>query len=410
MAGNVVRLDTDPSGTLVPPAGLVALNPKGEGPTLFCLFTKDWLKLQTFIVQALTLPISINNFEASYGTFKDEQEITNCVNAMKTVQALSVDFGDPTALIKQLASDPTILQSDTAPIPVYTHIVWFATKLYLAATMFNQTLSQFMTLLDPKNCGSKQECAAVLKEVLTGPGGLQSTAEGMVSLANDLVKALAQFNEKLAPATGIMASYTSKATQFYKDVEDAITTDITDVATYQKQADDAYKLWEDLTISAVTTSVGLLIVTGGLAWPASAVLGGVLGDAAKKARDSYDNACKQRDAANEDEKKKIKLKTDLDGFDKQMIPVNTAAQDFMGTLQQVTAVWALIGVNIKYISDNFTPDKLDNLSSLMQALALDRATKDWKTIADKAEEYTGNSLVSYQIVPFGDPLPNLLVA
>jgi hypothetical protein len=397
---------TDPGTTLVPPAGLVVANPSAASdPPLFCLFTQDWLTLQTFIVHALQLPITTGNFEDKYGTFTDEQQIKDCVAAMQAIQGLSVDFGDPLALITALANDPTILQSATAPTPIYTHIVWFATKLYQAATTYNQTLGQFMTLLNPVNCGSPAQCGAMLTEVLTGQGGLQSTAKSMESLCNDLVQALAGFNLKLLPSTTAMANYTSQSSTFYADVDKAITADDNDVNTFQSEADSAYKLWRDLTISAVTTSVGVMVISCGMAWPVSATLAGVLGDQAKKARDAYDNACAQRDAASADEQKKILLKADLNGFNLQMTPVNQAATAFKDTLQQVLAVWTQIGTNLDYIVKNFTPEQLGTLSWVMQALALDRATKDWKIIADKAEEYTGNSLITYNIVNFGSPLP-----
>jgi hypothetical protein len=148
-----------------------------------------------------------------------------------------------------------------------------------------------------------------------------------------------------------------------------------------------------------------MVVTCGAGWPISAGLAGGLGDAAKKARDAYDDACRQRDAAEADEQKKIQLKVDLDGFNKQMAPVNQAAINFQTTLQQVTGVWTQIGVNIAYIADNFKPEQLGDLSWVMQALALERATGDWKIIADKAQEYTANSLVTYHFHTFGDPLP-----
>jgi hypothetical protein len=399
------NLMQDPqSTTLVPPAGLVVSNPEPSGPPLFCLFTQDWITLQTFIVQTLQLPITKGDFETKYGTFTDETEVLNVVAAMQAIQALSTQFGDPKALVVELAKDPTILQSPTAPAQIYTHIVWFATKLFLAAQSYNQTLGQFMTLLNPANCGTPAQCGAILTEVLTGPGGLQSTAEEMVTLANALVQALAQFNVTLAPSVTTMSTYTAQSSTFYQDVTKAITADISDVASFQQAADDAYKLWRDLTISAVTTSVGVLVLTGGMAWPVSAALAGGLGDAAKKARDAYDKACAQRDAASADEQKKIQLKVDLGAFNTQMAPVQSAAVAFQTTLQQVTGVWTQIGVNIGYIATTFTPEQLGSLSWVMQALDLEKATLDWQAIATQAQEYTQQSLVTYNVQSFGTPI------
>lgn len=389
--------------TLVPAAGLVTPNPStAGGPPLFCLFTEDWITLQTFIVQALQLPIAIGDFESKYGKFSDEADIEGCVAAMNTVNGLSADFGDPTALVKELATNPAILQTDTAPTQLYTHIVWFATKLNQTATTFNQTLGQFMALLNSTPADQRQ---ALITEILTGDGGLQSSALTMKGLANDLSQAMAQFNLKLTPATDEMSTYSGESTKFYNDVVADITTDISDVTTYQSEADEDYKLWRDLTISAVTVSIGLIVLTGGMAWPLAAVAAGVLGSQAKKARDAYDKAVAQVNAAEADEAKKIQLKMDLTAFNKQMTPVNTAAQNFQTELAKVEGVWLNISNDLAFIAQNFTPGQFDNLPVWKDAMKLDDATQDWQTIADKSDEYTANSLVTYHIQDFGATLP-----
>ena len=397
---------TTPNVTLVPPAGLTLPNPQGgAAPALFCLFTQDWVTLQGFIGQALTLPINVGDFESKYGTFTDEQDIDGCVAAMQAIQALGTDFGDPQALMAELARNPAILQSDTAPPQVYTHIVWFATRLYQAATTFNQTLAQLLQLLNPAVCGTRQQCALALTQALTGTGGLQSTANGMVDLSRDLVSHFSEFTRKLSPSITAMDTYTGESSKFLQDVDADIQGDTTDEDTYQASADAAYKLWRDLTIAATTTSIGVMVISLGMLWPVSVALAGGLGDAAAKARKAYDDACASLAKAQEDERKKRLLRLDLVGFNTQMAPTDEAAQSFLATLQEVTGVWLDISGNIDYIAKNFTPEQLGDLNWVMQAMALDRATSDWKVIADKSQEYTANSLVTYTIHRFGDPLP-----
>lgn len=395
----------NPAQTLRPTPGLVVANPQNSDKPLFCLFTEDWLKLQTFIVQTLQLPITTGDFKGKYGEFTDEDQVAACVAAMKTIQGLSASFGDPVALMSQLATDPTILQVDTPPAALYTHIVWYANKLNKAANNFNQTLGAFMEILKPANCGDPDSCLAILKDLLTGPSGLQSTAKDQVQKANDLVKALASFNESLKPSIDTMDDFTAKSSTFYKDVEAAITLDMKNVEQFQQAADDAYKQWRDYTISAVTTSVGLLIVTFGLAWPVSAILGGTLGNAAKQARDAYNKACEDVATANAEEQKKILLKGDLDAFNKQMMPTDEAADNFLKTLQLVAGVWSNISNNLAYIEQNFTVERIKDLSSTMEALELSKATQDWQQIAAASLEYTSHSLASYKIQEFGDSLP-----
>ena len=38
-------------------------------------------------------------------------------------------------------------------------------------------------------------------------------------------------------------------------------------------------------------------------------------------------------------------------------------------------------------------------------MMLDSATQDWQTIAQKANEYTANSLVTFKLTSFGADLP-----
>lgn len=397
-----MTLATTSTTTFAPPAGLATASSTPGTPPLFCLFTKDWISMQNFIAQALQLPISVGDFKSKYGTFADEDAVDQCVSAMEAVQALSTSFGNPIALVQQLAQNPAILQTDTAPQQLYVHIVWFATKLYQTATTFNQTLGQLMTIL---NAVPPDQLPATLQQILTGPGGLQSSAATMVTLANDLIKQLAAFILELTPATDTMSDFTSHSSKFYQDVIAAVGQDAQDVQTFQDEADTAYKLWRDLTISAVTTSIGTLVLSGGLAWPISATLAGVLGDQAKKARDAYDAACAARDGAEADEQKKMTLQNDLGAFNTQMSTVDAAAQSFMSDLQKVAGVWTTIGSDLDYIVKSFTPDKFDNLPAWRDAMLLDQATQDWQTIATAASDYTANSLVSYNIVSFGAPLP-----
>jgi hypothetical protein len=397
-----MKTQAAPASTFAPTPGLVLKNPDPAGKPLFCLFTQDWITMQTFIAQAMQLPITVGNFNDKYGTFVDQNEVNDCVAAMQQVQGLSAIFGDPTALVKQLADNPAILQTNTAPEQLYVHIVWFATKLYQTATTFNQTLGQLMTVL---NNVPPDQLQATVKAILTGPGGLQSSAVTMVALTNALVKKLAQFIVQLTPATNTMSDYTAHASKFYQDVIAAVGQDAKDVTTFQDEANTAYKLWRDLTISAVTTSVGTLVLSCGFAWPISATLAGVLGSQAKKARDAYDDACHARDNAQADEQKKMTLQNDLGAFNLQMSGVNAAAQNFMTDLQNVAGVWTNIGSNLDYIVTNFTPAQFDNLPAWRDAMLLDSATQDWQTIAAKANEYTSHSLVTYKILNFGDALP-----
>jgi hypothetical protein len=394
---------TTATGTLVPPAG--ALVAAGSNPPLFTMFTQDWLQLQTYIVQTLQLPITQSGFTDKYGTFSDEAQIDQVVAAMVAVQGLSAQFGDPTTLFEELASNPAILEATTPPAELYTNIVWTAFQIYNAATTFTQTLGQFMALLNPVNCGAPAACAQVLTEVLTGPGGLQSTAVSATATVNQLIAALAAFNTSMETPNATIQQYTASSSQFYTDAVNAAGQDAKDVITYQQDADAAYTAWKNYTIEAVTISVGLVVISGGLLLPVAAVTAGVLGHEAVEARDSYNNYCSERDQASADEQKKQQLITDLGGLNTSVGAVGTAAANFVTTLEQVAAAWVTIGQDLAFIVNNYTPAQLSNYSWVNQALKCEDATADWQVIATAAQAYTQNSLVPFTSHSFGQPLP-----
>jgi hypothetical protein len=397
------KLQATGTGTLQPPAG--ALVATDTDPPLFCLFTNDWLRLQTYIVQALQLPITQGDFTAKYGTFSDQSEVANVVSAMQAVQALSVEFGDPTKLFNDLQNNPAILETTTPPTQLYTHIVWTAYQIYNAATVFNQTLGQFMTLLNPANCGTPTECAAVLTQVLTGPGGLQSTAVSATQTVNALVSHMSAFNQQMATPNATIQQYCANSSTFYNDAVAAAGQDAKDVISFQQDADAAYKAWEDYTISAVTVSVGLMVISCGILWPAAAVAAGVLGHDAVEARDNYNKYCAERDQSAADELKKQQLISDLGGLDTAVTNVGTAAANFVKTLAQVAAAWVTIGQDLAYIVNNYTPEQLANYNWVNQALKCEQATQDWQTIATAAQAYTIQSLVPFTTHTFGQPIP-----
>lgn len=391
------------TGTFLPPPNvLVAAN---SNPPLFPMFTDDWLQLQAYIAQTLQLPITSGDFTTKYGTFSDEAEVESVVAAMQAVQGLSTQFGDPTKLFADLGSDPAILEATTPPADLYTNIVWTAYQIYNAASTFTDTFQQFRDLLNPATCGTPTQCGQTLVEILTGEGGLQSTAVTTVATCNQLISAMSNFNTSMATPNATIQTYTSSSSQFYKDAVSAAGQDASDVVTFQQDADAAYTQWKDYTIAAVTVSVGLVIISGGMLWPAAAVAAGVLGHDAVEARDKYNEYCAERDAAAADEKLKQQLVVDLGGLNSAVKNVSNAAASFLTTLSQVAAAWTTIGQDLAHIVHTYTPEQLAKYSWVNQALHCEDAVKEWQTIATAAQAFTQNSLVPFSTHTFGDPLP-----
>jgi len=390
--------------TLRPPAGLVTPNPSGNG-NVFCLFTGDWLSLQSFVVKALALPLSTGDFTGMYGAFADMGEVESVLSAMRQVTQLASRFGDPMTLIKEISTNPAYTQGTTPPEDIYGHIVWFASRLYQTAMSFQGTLGSFMELLNPAN-GTPEERAANLKMVLTGDGGLQSTAVDMQAQTNVLLKKLTQFDVDLEPANRTLQSYMSNSAKFYQDAVAAKEDDERQVVTLQSEANDAYKKWQNLTIMATTMSVGLMVVTAGLSLPVSIGLGVGLGVEAQKALDDYNRYMKEMGEKQEDDQKKIRLIADLQGFNSAIDDVAGASKEFITRLQTVESIWLSIGNNLGYIATTFTVENLSSYPWINEAMQLNTATKDWQAIRDAVEVFTQQSLVTFdKSVEWGKPIP-----
>ena len=50
-------------------------------PKRFILFTDGWLDLRNYVQACLQLPISVQDFEKSYGSFNEKQLVTGAFEA-----------------------------------------------------------------------------------------------------------------------------------------------------------------------------------------------------------------------------------------------------------------------------------------------------------------------------------------
>lgn len=376
-------------------------------PNRFILFTNDWLDLQSYVQQSLALPITTNDFAATYGDFAstDTALIAGAVDALKKVNGLSATFGDPRTLKQRLASDANYLNGASAPTEIYGHIVWLAGQISNAASTFNFTLPALLTLLGQ---GSKEDRTKNLKSILIGPGGLVSTADDMRVKTAALVQKLANFDGNLTDANKQLQTFIGKESDLMSRTDQLIGSlqhDIDDVL--QPSADDAYRKWRDYTISAVTTSVGVTVLSGGLLLPVAAGLAIGLGTAAALEKKAYNDLMDKIASERVDIQKKSQLKTDLSGFNARVNLVGPALTTFKSSLESVEGVFTQMSMNLAFVANNFGEDKLSDLPWVTQALKIGDATNKWHAIGDTAQEFTQSSLVSYDSsTRFGAKVPD----
>jgi len=387
-------------------------------PNRFILFTDSWLNLQNYITTCLALPINQGDFGAKYGAFSDRAALTNVVEAMKKVQALTVDFGNP-KMIKEL-DDSNYLLKPEPPKEIYAHMIWLAMQLQGAASTYTNTLESIKDLLNP-SMGTKEQRAGYLKEVLIGKGGLVSVAEDMTKKTNELRDKVRKFGGKIAEGNEQLVLYTSQSSTIMQAASDAIEDIKKTIERLKTESEGALKAWRNFTIAAVSASVGLAILsclclvlapfTFGTTAAVSIGLGAgaiaaatALGIAADKQLKEYNRLCGEVKKSQAEQQKKVLLVSDLTSLNDQILDVGKGMKDFMTNLDKVEGIWLDIAGKLTNICTLYTPEKLSDYSWIVQALKITDATKKWHEIATITTEFTQNSLVTYEVHKFGSEL------
>lgn len=385
------------TGTTAAPGNSLA-NTNGNN---FLLFNSDWLKLQSFITSCMQMPITQGDFATKYGTFSDETLIENCVSAMKQVQALGTVMGDPSSLQKKISSDPNYVSGKTAPAEIYAHCIWLAGQLNETASTFNMTWSS----LSEMYTGSASQNASTLKEILTGEGGLQSSAQTMLTYTQALQKKLADFQTNFDTAEKVILTYCDKDSKVLADAQKDVTVDTSSISSLQNQASEAHSEWEKYTIAATTASIGIAVISMGILWPVAAGVGGGLGAAAANEMALYNKLTGEIRSDQVDLQKKTRLVTDLTSFNLSMAKVSGLLTSFASALETIEGVWLDQNQKLTHIA-GLDDNTLGDLPTVMQKLDVLNAQKAWGVIATNTSKFTTNSLVNYlSNIKYPAPIP-----
>jgi hypothetical protein len=403
----------DPS--ISPAPGLTKpADPNSGQKTQFALFSDSWLELQSYVGAAIDLPITQGSFEDKYGTIGSSQTILDCIDAMKSVQAASTEFGNPKTLRAALIQNPNLLATPTPPVEIYTHTVWLGQRVHETAgkiTSGYQSVLDGLQGLPPKE--QVDNLKAYLFDQTLGPIPL---SKQMSDEAGVLIVKLGKFEQKMNEYNEKLQAFTNSSSTMIKDLDTTIGGIAQKIKDLEKSRDEAYQAWKDFTIAAVTTSVGCFLIgavlapfTGGV----SLLVGGVaaiatgvgLGVKAAQCRAQYNEYCTLIDQEGVELQKKQRLRGDLGDFNTQMQRVGPAMGKFLKSLQTVEGVWVSMNTDMLAISNSITPDNVGSIPFLVKSKA-QYAIDSWKAVDDSAKQFTVESLVDYQSVAFGDKMPD----
>lgn len=387
--------------TLVPDDGITVPNSgiasdgtavPGAKPTKFALFIADWIEMQRFVTGALRLGVSVGDFTAKYGKFDtaDETDINNCVSAFATLHDAAKDFGNPITLIAEMQK----LGAGDKPASLYGQIVWLSTQIANAASTFHFTYSSLKEVLTDNM--SLPDRIAALTDLLTGPGGLSSLAEDMKNKTLDLQKALLAFSARIAAAQVEVDKYASEDSKIYQDVLAAIETDKKAVEDTEQTIKDLAKKYSDYCAAAAAGSIGLMLITGGMAWPLAVADAAVFGSLAEKARKAKDDAEDLLNVEKGELAQKNLLKFDIGALNDQIGPIKDSVDKTAGLLEQIAGVWGNEVVKFAAITKETEIGTLATYSALQDRLHILDAQNKWQDIAADTFQFTAGAFVTIQ--------------
>lgn len=402
------------ASTIAPAPGMLTpSDPQSGQKSQFALFSDSWIELQGYVGAAVDLPISKGDFEQKYGAVSGSKTILGCIDAMKGVQAASIEFGDPRTLRAALIKNPGLLATKDAPTEIYNHTVWVGQRVHeTSATIVSgyQSVLDGLTGLPPSE--QVTNLKAYLFDQTMGPIPLSEKMSKEVSL---LIQKIGRFEQKMNEYNEKLSAFTGSSSQMITDVNTTIGSLTQKIADLEKSRDEAYKAWRDFTIAAVTTSVGCMLI-GGLLAPftggvsllvggAAAIATGVgLGVKAAQCRAEYNAYCDLIQTQGEELKKKQRLRSDLGDFNVQMQRVGPAMSKFLKNLQTVQGVWVQMNSDMIAISQSVNEGNVGSLPFLVKAKSK-LAVDSWQAIDNSAKQFTVESLVDYTSLAFGDAMP-----
>ena len=113
----------------------------------------------------------------------------------------AAQVGGPEQLCSALAIAPGLLQAETPPTDLYGRFAWLTLRVYEGARTIQATLQELPALADSA-AGNRTAGGALVKEVLTGTGGLSQRARTIKEFADLFATQLHAFTDAVKALNG----------------------------------------------------------------------------------------------------------------------------------------------------------------------------------------------------------------
>ncbi|WP_460676501.1 alpha-xenorhabdolysin family binary toxin subunit A [Hymenobacter coalescens] len=366
-------MSADSTPTLAP--GALA-SPGTPGGPKFALSTTEWLAIQTYVTDALALPITPDAFRKSLGAGapSDLSDFQSLIDCYKGINAHCTTWQNETYPASvSLASDVSAYGSRKAP-------------LYYGAIQKEADI----LIDDPDN-------AAALKALKGILDNLTQQAQTYADNAARVYKQIQDFaNQTAADKTtllgpdgnsGLVKKYNDKYGSTSTEVQQ-LTKQIADQQAILKSATDEYN--HDVIVAATSPTYAWVFPAGTIA---AAVVAGVYG---KRATDALDLMHATQ--------AKIKTMTDQVAADANlMIAIHNAEigmsaigqelAEALPVIQKIQGLWGAIKDDLQGIVALIDADIRKALPIIMN-LGIAEAIQAWKDVADEADTYRKNAYIT----------------
>lgn len=129
----------------------------------------------------------------------------------------AAQVGGPKQLCSALAIAPGLLQAATPPTDLYGRFAWLTLRVYEGARTIQATLQELPALVD-STAGNRAEGGALVKEALTGAGGLSQRARTISMFADSFAAQLHTFTDSVNALNGQAGSSAAAAQDAEKTV------------------------------------------------------------------------------------------------------------------------------------------------------------------------------------------------
>lgn len=406
---------------LIPSSKLLRATAGQPDARKFSLSSGEWFTLQNNVQSVLALPSDIAEFETRYGDASSGHQMKECFDAMRKLRQVANKYGNPKSLRQSIIEDPGILAKTYMPEgDAYLSTIWTIQQAHSDAALLSSTLRAIPTAAQGQ---STTEVVYGIKSTFQQADQILDRMNNTVKNFDKLIKKFEELQGELEESQLAMRTYSDRSSDTRKELDKEIGELTSKIEKLENDRDEAYRLWLDLTISAVAAAAAIAVVgvavsivlapaTAGtsavvgsmIAAGSAAAVGSALGIAAGVARSSYEDLKADVVKQTEFKIKRVAYRHDLGALDKQMAFSLPASTGLIDQLKMIRDGW---NSSIGDINGQLSALDERNLADgpWLKQDQMDMSAANWTDVDTALTDFTASGFIDYRLVALGDDLP-----